>query len=144
MAIDTEDKRRSVAGYAGVFAVIPPRPDGVIDENDRKHAAGVYRGNLIAQAIFSLLEPAGVSVLFLVGDINGRVIGEINPYISRVSWRHNAIGALSFVMALTDTKLNQELLVEGNRVLLMFDNGLPDWGGVITGPRDWTDSSVTF
>jgi len=144
MAIDSADKRRSVQGYAGVFAVIPPLPDTAVDENDRKHAAGIYRGSLIAQAIFSLLEPAGVSILFLIGDINGRVLTEINPYVHRVSWRHNAIGSTVFTMARTDPKLSEEYFNEGNRVLLAFDNGLQEWGGVLTGARDWTDSSVSF
>lgn len=144
MAIDTEDKRRSVQAYAGTFATIPPRPDGGLNEFDRKHAAGIYRGILIAQAIFSLLEPAGVSILFLVADINGRVLAEINPAVHRVSWRWNAMGTVAFTMARTDPKLRREYFNEGNRVLLQFDNGLPDWGGVLTGARDWTGSNVTF
>lgn len=144
MAIDSENKRRSVQAYAGVFAAIRPRPDGGLDENDRKHAAGIYRGTLIAQAIFSLLEPAGVSILFLIGDINGRVLAEINPQVHRVSWRWNATGSVAFTLARTDPKLRREYFTEGNRVLLRFDNGLPDWGGVLTGARDWTYSSVGF
>lgn len=144
MAIDSEDKRRSVVGYAGVFAVVPPRPDGGLDENDRKHAAGIYRGALISQAIFSLLEAAGVSVRFLVADISGRVLTEINPEVHRVSWRWNGMGAMAFTMALTDPKLVPEYFTEGNRVLLSFDNGLPEWGGVLTGARDWSGSGVTF
>lgn len=144
MAIDSQDKRRSVQGYAGVWAVIPPVPDGGLDENDRKHAAGIYRESLISAAIFSLLEPAGVAILFLIGDINGRVLTEINPYVHRVSWRYSAIGSIVFTMARTDPKLSPEFFNEGNRVLLQFDNGLPEWGGVLTGARDWTYSSVSF
>lgn len=144
MAIDSENKRRSVAGYGGVFAVVSPRPDGGLDENDRKHAAGIYRGALISQAIFSLLEAAGVSIRFLVADISGRVLTEINPEVHRVSWRLNGMGAIAFTMALTDPKLVPEYFIEGNRVLLSFDNGLPDWGGVMTGARDWSGSGVTF
>lgn len=144
MAIDSENKRRSVSGYVGMFAIVQPRPDGNTDESDRKHVAGLYRGQLVAQAVFSLLRPAGVSILFLMADINGRVLTEIKPEITRVAWRWNAIGSLSFTMALTDPKLQPEYFVEGNRVLLQFDNGLPGWGGVLTGARDWTESAVTF
>ena len=144
MAIDTEDKRRSAQGYAGAFAVIPPRPDSSLDENDRKHAAGIYRGSLVAEIVFSLLEAAGVSIRFLVGDTSGRVLTEINPDVHRVSWRWNGMGSIAFTMALTDPKLIPEYFNEGNRVLLSFDNGLPDWGGVLTGARDWTGSGVTF
>ena len=144
MAIDSEDKRRSVHGYLGPFAVIAPRPDGALDEADRKHVAGIYRGQLISLAVFSSLAPAGVSILFLVADVNGRVLTEINPEIQRVSQRWNAAGAVAFAMAATDRKLREEYFIEGNRVLLQFDNGLPDWGGVLTGARDWNGSSVSF
>lgn len=144
MAADTEDKRRSVQGYGGLFAAIPPLPDGGLDEYDRKHAAGIYRGILITEAIFSLLEPAGVSILFLIADINGRVLTEIDPAIQRVSWRWNAMGSVAFTIARTDPKLRRDYFNEGNRVLLVFDNGLPDWGGVLTGARDWTGASVRF
>ncbi len=144
MAIDSENKRRSVLGAMGPFAIVGPRPDGNLDESDRKHVAGIYRGQLVAQAVFSLLAPAGVSVLFLMADTTGRVLTEIKPDIARVSWRWNATGSLSFTMALTDPKLRQEYFTEGNRVLLQFDNGLPNWGGVLTGARDWTEASVSF
>ena len=144
MAIDSADKRRSVAGYLGPWARIAPVPDGSLDENDRKHAAGLYRGQLIAQAVFSLLEPAGVAILFLLADIYGRVLTEIKPEIHRVSWRWNAMGSVAFSMALTDPKLKEEYFNPGNRVMLMFDNGLPDWGGVLTGARDWSEAAVSF
>ena len=144
MAIDSADKRRSGSGYLGPWARIAPVPDGTLDENDRKHVAGLYRGQLIAQAVFSLLEPAGVAILFLLADIYGRVLTEINPEVHRVSWRWNAMGSLSFTMALTDPKLKEEYFTPGNRVLLQFDNGLPDWGGVLTGARDWSEAAVAF
>ncbi len=144
MAIDDENKRRSILGYMGVFAVVPPRPDGNINEQDRKHVSGRYRGQLVAAAVFSLLAPAGVSISFLVGDINGRVLTEIRADIPRVSWRKNAAGALSFSMPRRDSKLQPEYFMEGNRVLLQFDNGLPAWGGVLTGARDWSNADVAF
>lgn len=144
MAIDSENKRRSVLGYLGPFAVIGPRPDGTLDEQDRKHVAGIYRGQLVSAAVFSLLAPAGVSILFLLADTSGRVLTEINPDIARVSWRWNGAGAVSFTMAPTDPKLSEAYFVAGHRVLLQFDNGLPDWGGVMTGAREWNGSSVSF
>ena len=143
MAIDTENKRRSAAGYGGGGG-IGPRADGGLDENDRKHAAGIYRGSLISQAVFSLLEAAGVSIRFLVADASGRVLTEINPAVQRVSWRWNGMGAVAFTMALTDPKLIPEYFIEGNKVLLSFDNGWPDWGGVLTGARDRSGAGVTF
>lgn len=144
MAIDTSDKRRSVSGYLGPFAVIAPVPDGSLDESDRKQVAGLYRGQLIAAAVFSLLAPAGVSILFLLADASGRVLTEINPEIHRISWRKSSVGAVSFTVAATDPKLREEYFVPGHRVLLQFDNGLPNWGGVLTGPREWNGFSVTF
>jgi hypothetical protein len=144
MAIDTEDKRRSVHGTGGPFAVIAPRPDGGLNEFDRRHAAGLYRGQLIAQALFTLLRPAGVAIQFLLADAVGRVLTEIRPDISRVSWRRNNAGALSFALAVTDEKLRQEYFYFGNRVMLRFDNGLQDWGGVLTGAAEWTGPAVSF
>lgn len=44
MAIDTEDKRRSVHGYGGVSATIAPVADGAFNEGDRRHVGGTYRG----------------------------------------------------------------------------------------------------
>lgn len=42
MAIDTENKRRSVMGYGG--AVTYPRPDGAITKPDREHTTWLYAG----------------------------------------------------------------------------------------------------
>jgi hypothetical protein len=42
MAIDTENKRRSVQAYT--FGLIRPVPDGTIDANDRATAAWLYSG----------------------------------------------------------------------------------------------------
>lgn len=43
MAIDTEDKRRSVMGMSPIVTL--PVPDGDISsEQDRRHIAGLYRG----------------------------------------------------------------------------------------------------
>lgn len=42
MAIDTENKRRSVHGYT--FNVIGPEPDGSVDDPDRAHSAWYYSG----------------------------------------------------------------------------------------------------
>ena len=44
MAIDTETKRRSMAGKGLLFLVILPVPDGTISATDRMHIAGFYSG----------------------------------------------------------------------------------------------------
>ncbi len=41
MAIDTENKRRSVANW---ICHIPPVPDGSVSASDREHIAGLYCG----------------------------------------------------------------------------------------------------
>ena len=47
MAIDTENKRRSITGIFHAFT-IPPEADGTIDVNDRKQAALIYSGSMVA------------------------------------------------------------------------------------------------
>lgn len=42
MAIDTENKRRSVQAYAG--GIVYPRADGAITKPDREHTAWLYAG----------------------------------------------------------------------------------------------------
>lgn len=42
MAIDTENKRRSVSAYFG--AITYPVADASIDASDREHVAGLYAG----------------------------------------------------------------------------------------------------
>lgn len=145
MAIDSENKRRSVQGYGGPWAVVGPRPDGSLaSESDRRHVAGLYAGQLVALAVIASLAPAGVSIQFLIGDHSGRILASLRPDIRRVSWRFNAIGQLAFALAQSDEKLQERLLRFGNRVLLQFSNGLPPWGGVIGNPYDWTGTEVVF
>ena len=140
MAIDTENKRRSAASYGGGGG-IAPRVDGSLDEYDRRHIT-VYRGPLIAAAVWLFRAPVGVSYRLLVADLTGTVLTELRPRVEKVSWVLNDVGQLSFVMAKTDSKLQERYLRFGNRVMIEFDNGLPAWGGVITGGREWSDSEV--
>lgn len=44
MAIDSEDKRRSVLGFGLPYMAVAPNPDGTINAADREHIAGFYRG----------------------------------------------------------------------------------------------------
>lgn len=49
MAVDTKDKRASVAQeLGGLFIEILPDPDGTIDQGDRQQTAVCYRGILAA------------------------------------------------------------------------------------------------
>ncbi len=140
MAIDTQNKRRSAASYGGGGGIAPVA-DGALDEYDRRHLT-VYRGPLVAAAVWLFRAPVGVAYRLLVADVTGRVLTELRPRLSRVSWVLNKPGQLTFAMAKTDAKLRQEYLRFGNRVYLEFDNGLRPWGGVITGGREWSESEV--
>lgn len=65
----------------------------------------------------------------------GQPLTEIEPEVEAVSWRLNDIGTAVFALAWTDSKCTKSNLQYGNRVLFQFENGLPDWGGVIDPPR---------
>jgi len=82
-------------------------------------------------------------IRFVVGDVAGTQIAEIEPDIGPISWRLNDIGRVQFALAKTDAKVTEAILRFGNRVLIEFDNGLPDWGGVIDTPREWGLGMVT-
>ena len=145
MAIDSENKRRSVQGYAGSFGFVGPRPDGALgNEADRRQTAGLYAGQLVALAVIASLAPAGVAIQFLVADGNGRILAQLRPNIGRMSWLFNRAGQVAWSLARTDEKLREEYLRFGNRVLIQLDNGLPAWGGVIGGPYEWGEASVGF
>jgi len=145
MAIDSENKRRSVQGYGGPFGFVPPRPDGALgNEADRRHAAGLYAGQLVALAVIASLAPAGVAIQFLVADGSGRILAQLRPDIGRMSWRFNEVGQAAWSLARSDEKLREEYLRFGNQVLIQFDNGLRPWGGVIGGAYEWSGASVSF
>ena len=70
----------------------------------------------------------------LVGDVSGRIIGELSPEIGPISWRLNEVGRAEFSVARTDDKATEDTLGFGNRIAFQFENGLPDWAGVIDPP----------
>jgi len=78
-----------------------------------------------------------VTARVLVADRVGRILAEIEPELGLVSWRLNDVGKATFSLARTDPKATEDNLRFGNRCLIQFDNGLPDWGGVIDPPRNW-------
>jgi hypothetical protein len=67
--IDTRDKRASVLGLSGPFVRVAPVPDGSIDAADRRHVAGLYRGDGIptSPATFLLPISAGGVVYHVTG-----------------------------------------------------------------------------
>jgi hypothetical protein len=71
----------------------------------------------------------------LLFDHNQIQIAEIEPTVRTISWELNAIGQARFFFPFSDSKCTKSNLRYGNRVLFQFDDGLPDWGGVIDTPR---------
>jgi hypothetical protein len=78
----------------------------------------------------------------LVAGRNGRPVAELEPLIESVEWRLNNAGVLRYQVSQKDEKAIEDYFRFGNLVLVRFDNGLPDWGGVIDAPRDWADGSI--
>lgn len=81
-------------------------------------------------------------VQVLVARPNGQVLGELRTRVGAVSWKHRGVGEVGLQLARTDAYFSEEMLRFGNRVLVQFSNGLPNWGGVIASPRPWDVGGV--
>jgi hypothetical protein len=64
--------------------------------------------------------------------------GTVGP----VSWRLNRVGKATIAVGKSDPKATGTMLHLYNRVLIEFDNGLPDWGGVVIPPRKWYKEQI--
>ena len=78
----------------------------------------------------------------LTGNKSGTIIAEIEPDISEITWRKNAVGRTRFAISTTDPKATKETLKFGNKILIQFENGLPNWGGIIDPPRTWGEGKI--
>jgi hypothetical protein len=78
----------------------------------------------------------------IVATKSNVAIAEISPDIEYISWRLNKVGRAKFTLAKTDSKATERILRFGNRILFEFDNGLPNWVGVIEPPRNWDGKNV--
>jgi len=74
----------------------------------------------------------------------GVAIDRIRPDIQSVAWRLNNESQAKFAMSWKDTKCTTANIRYGNRVAVLFDNGLPTWGGVIEPPLKVTQGTVEF
>jgi len=83
------------------------------------------------------------AVQCLIFDRYGALLAEVEPEIEYAYWRLNNVGRAKFSLPYADPKCTQDNLRPGNRLLLRFGNGLPDWGGVIDLPRRRTSAGVT-
>lgn len=84
----------------------------------------------------------GTAVRVLVFDRGGTMLAELQPELGRVTWRLNDVSRITFRLRKNDPKATQANLQYGNRLLIQFSNGLPDWGGVIDPPRDWSGAGL--
>lgn len=75
-------------------------------------------------------------------DRHGTALGELDGELGPVSWRLNQVGKATLAVAKTDPKATATMLHLYNRVLIEFDNGLPDWAGVVIPPRKWSGSEI--
>jgi hypothetical protein len=80
----------------------------------------------------------------LVGDINGRIIGEVQPTVGEISWRINGVGQVPFSLPTNSQYLTNDFMRFGNTILFKFSNGLPNWGGIIDPPLKGGETAVSF
>lgn len=80
----------------------------------------------------------------LVADRFGMVRDELEVQLESVTWVLNGIGRARFRLSARDPKAIPENLQPSNRLLIQFENGLPDWGGVLDLPRMWEDNTITL
>ena len=83
----------------------------------------------------NMANTAAAAILILVANSLGRVLGELQADIAGVAWKLNGYGQTRLTLARAAT--DEELVRPGNRLAVLFDNGLPAWGGVIDMPRPW-------
>lgn len=81
-------------------------------------------------------------IVVLVGDQGGRVMGELAGDVLGVAWKLSDYGQARIVLPRTGATATERLLRPGNRVLIQFGNGLPDWGGMMDLPRKWQDGRI--
>jgi len=77
-----------------------------------------------------------MAIQILLGDLDGKVLAELTADVGPVSWQLNKPGK----MKLTLPKPIPFKI--GYRILVRFDNGLPDWGGTVELP--WTETPGTI
>jgi len=75
------------------------------------------------------------SVQLLIFDRAGWKIAEMEADLQSVSWRLGQTGRVKFGVDYGNPAATIENLRPGNRVMVQFANGLPDWGGVLDVPR---------
>ncbi len=80
--------------------------------------------------------------ILTIGNLGGYKIAELDVLLDPISWRLNNIGQTKFSIPISNPKATKDILHIGNRILIQFDNGLPNWGGTIELPREWSENKV--
>lgn len=80
----------------------------------------------------------GNAYRLVLADRAGVALAEAAGKVESVSWRLSNVGRLIFSLPRASAQAQEHLLRYGNRVLVQFANGLPDWAGVIDPPREWS------
>lgn len=71
----------------------------------------------------------------LIFNRQGRGPTEVDIQWEYVAWRLNQVGRARGLLPFADPNCTQDVLQLGNLILVQFENGLPDFGGVIDVPR---------
>ena len=83
-----------------------------------------------------------VHVEMMIFDSSGKKLADAAVDLQSVSWRWGQTGQAKFSVDYGNPVATVEYLQIGNRMLLRFANGLPDWGGVIALPRSRQASGI--
>lgn len=79
----------------------------------------------------------------VVGDRSGYLLCELEVEVGSVGWVLNEVGSAKLRIARGAAKATEENLRYGNRLCMRWDNGLPNWVGVVDPPRDWQAGLIT-
>lgn len=81
-------------------------------------------------------------LVVLIADQFGRVIGELDCDVTGIAEKLSDYGQARMMIPRSGATATERLLRPGNRVLIQFGNGLPDWGGMLDLPRRWRDGRI--
>lgn len=83
-----------------------------------------------------------MSARLIIGDRQGKLLAELSGTIQSVTWRLSQVGEAKVLVSRLDPKFVAENFLPGNRAIIKFDNGLPDFGGVMDMPYDWKTTTL--
>ena len=81
-------------------------------------------------------------MVIYIADLDGRIMGELDGVLEGVAWKLNDYGQARITLPRGEATVTERMLNPGNRMLIQFNNGLPDWGGILDLPRKWKDGRV--